>query len=235
MNINSELANLKHNYRNLRQSVLYGLLRAIKHGRNQEETQGLAAKYVMRSAVPMKRRSRIVSELGGDAYKNLADALQSFRPRKHGLYKHHVPALWQITREPSRFTVKDIDQIADLAAYVLMVVRRQYLYIFVRQDMSPEQIVVQTAHATFVAGTRIAKGLTAYNPDYVHFVVLGVQNHRELVNVYDHLNEQGVGKFAFFEGAMNDDMTAFATGIITQDKRYLFRDFELLKIGGSNG
>jgi hypothetical protein len=83
---------------------------------------------------------------------------------------------------------------------------KQYVYFFVRQDLSKEQVVVQTAHAASVIASKIPdKDWTK-----ISFVVIGVASEEELADVVFAI-EPSIANIKFREPDIKNQVTAIAT------------------------
>jgi hypothetical protein len=209
----------------LADSIIYNIARSFRDGETDGEVQYLAVKRILASVSPTRSENKLRFNYNGDAYFKLNQTLSRLAKR--------LPEHWR-----GILCDEDMEQIQEIAKHVQLAVVRHYLYIFVRQDMTPEQIVVQTAHATFVAGSAIRADHTGnacrrapFNPYHTHFVVLGVPDHKELMDTMIGVQMKGFQPHPFFEGALDNELTAFTTGIITQEHRHHFKQFNLLKFG----
>jgi hypothetical protein len=99
-----------------------------------------------------------------------------------------------------------------------------YMFIFVRQDISPEQQAVQVAHATFVAGTKF----DCTEPDKVNFVLIGVENQMQLIYV-KCLLETRKEYVLFREPDLDDTITAIATQPMKEHEKRFLKRFKLLR------
>lgn len=81
-----------------------------------------------------------------------------------------------------------------------------YVYFFTRQDISPEQQLVQTAHAASMSG---ATG--KYDPKHQHFIIFGVPDLVALRRRFADLAKEGIKIEAFFEPDIGNEMTSFVT------------------------
>jgi hypothetical protein len=99
-----------------------------------------------------------------------------------------------------------------------------YSYIFVRQDLSPEQQLVQAAHVTCVLGSKIKT-----DPSKLYFVVVGVEDLDRLNEICVSLSLKGHEFVDFIEPDVGDERTAIATLPIRGDMRKDFKKFNLLK------
>ena len=90
-----------------------------------------------------------------------------------------------------------------------------WLYAFVRTDIPVTHQAVQLGHAVYEASC---------GESHPSFVFLAVDNKEEL--------EKALNKFGgkpFYESYLDWGLTAFAINGITQDKRYLFKGYDLWK------
>jgi hypothetical protein len=101
-----------------------------------------------------------------------------------------------------------------------------YCYIFVRQDLSKEQQLVQAAHATLVLGSKLK------HPDAseIYFTVIGIPQLIDFCGVMKDLNAHGTKYETFYEPDQGGTLTAIATHPIPKDKRGKLRDYKLLKL-----
>lgn len=116
---------------------------------------------------------------------------------------------------------------------------KKYVYIFVRQDISPEQQIVQASHVTLKLGytqrseevEKECEGtLTEWlDPDNTYFTVVGVRDPEALNAVKMILCQFGVEYVDFFELDI-DSFTAVATVPIAECNRGPLLAFNLLKI-----
>ena len=127
---------------------------------------------------------------------------------------------------------------------------KTYAYFFTRQDISPEQQIVQTAHAALQLGvnsqrwtknewneTREDKTQPHLMPDLInaeetHFTVVGVRNLEALLAVESILDKFGFRYEKFFEPDLNDgEYTSIAVYPIADSSRGPLLAFNLLNIG----
>jgi hypothetical protein len=124
---------------------------------------------------------------------------------------------------------------------------KYYTYVFVRQDISPEQQLVQAAHATFLLGvssqrvqathTSMDTGIVpclingGINAADTYFTVVGVRDLRALYAVRDILIKFGYLFEMFFEPDIKTqgEHTAIATYPISEYHRDVLLAFNLLK------
>lgn len=108
------------------------------------------------------------------------------------------------------------------------------MYVLVRKDLPPSQIVVQTAHATIEATrTYISPAESCGQPgewQHPNLVVCGVESETKLLTEWKRVVESGIRTKIFHEADRNNEATAFATEIISGEGRKLFRKYQLLKL-----
>ena len=96
---------------------------------------------------------------------------------------------------------------------------RQYMYVFVRRDLSPPQQIVQAAHASAMIGDK-------FHGD-TNIVLFGSKGEDELLGCADYLNQHDIKYHMFFEPDI-DQYTAIATQPLLGDSRKPMRKFNLL-------
>lgn len=105
---------------------------------------------------------------------------------------------------------------------------KRYAYFFTRQDISPEQQIVQTAHAALKLGFNLDK---KENPDNIHFTVIGVRNLEGLLAVEEIITGFGFKYKYFYEPDLNGgEITSLALYPVDEDKRGILMAFNLLTI-----
>ena len=107
-----------------------------------------------------------------------------------------------------------------------------HVYIFIRTDLPPEQITVQTAHAAIVAAQSFFSDEQALS--HPNLVVCSIRNEEGLHRAIAHLERNGVRFRTFIEPDRGNEMTAVATEPIFEDKRKIFKKFQCLKFPASN-
>jgi len=108
---------------------------------------------------------------------------------------------------------------------------KRYLYTFTRQDIRPEQQLVQTAHIAFKLGDKCGRDTSKYSdPDDTYFVCVGVRNLDALLAVEKILYKFNFNFEVFYEPDIgNSEMTAIAVYPIDEDKKDILLAFNLLK------
>lgn len=97
---------------------------------------------------------------------------------------------------------------------------------FVRGDLSLPQCAVQSCHACIEA----AKAFDFEQlPDHPSVIILHIKDENRLHRVRKYLVDNGVRHAHFYEPDRGDELTALATEPIFEDKRHLFRKYQLLK------
>lgn len=112
---------------------------------------------------------------------------------------------------------------------------RHYVYIFVRQDMSIEQQIVQTGHVTHQMGFYMSdyKGSDKQevaDPANTNFVLVGVRNEEALEAVEDILAAFDFEHTSFIETYPKPHKTAVATYPIKEPYKGVLKAFNLLKV-----
>lgn len=100
-----------------------------------------------------------------------------------------------------------------------------YLFIFVRQDISREQQAVQAAHATFVAGAKF----THKSPEQVYFVLIGVEDEIRLADIARMLEERETAHVLFREPDLDNSITAIATAPMKEHQKRFLKHFKKLE------
>lgn len=103
----------------------------------------------------------------------------------------------------------------------------EYMFFFVRQDLSPEQQLVQTAHVALVAGQRMFS--PEANTREIYFCVIGVENQEELVRAADLLNDHGISLQGFREPDLGNSLTAICSAPILRHKKGFLSHYKTLK------
>lgn len=98
-----------------------------------------------------------------------------------------------------------------------------YTYIFVRQDISNEQQLVQSSHIALELGAKMDHDFRG-----LHFTVIGVGDLKELEDTKENLEKLGISFEYFIEPDIGDQMTAIATYPIHAQKRRLLSKYRLL-------
>ena len=109
---------------------------------------------------------------------------------------------------------------------------KRYVYFFTRQDISPEQQLVQTAHVAYRAGFRACDEDIDIDPREVYFIVIGVRDLEALNAISNLLTLLDINYTDFSEPDLNNELTSVATNPINEDKRGVLLAFNLLEFKG---
>lgn len=107
---------------------------------------------------------------------------------------------------------------------------KRYSYFFTRQDISPEQQIVQTAHSALCLGVRAKEMGFDIEPDTLNFVVVGVRNFAGLVAVQEILDKFGYSYEVFHESNLNDEPTSIAVYPVPEYERGPLLAFNSLRL-----
>jgi hypothetical protein len=98
--------------------------------------------------------------------------------------------------------------------------------VFVREDLTHPQQVVQGCHAAISIATR-----HKIEGEHPSVIVIGITNELKLLKVIDYLNEKGIDHSSFNEQDLNDELTAVATIPLEDNQKSLFKKYRLLRGG----
>ena len=110
-----------------------------------------------------------------------------------------------------------------------------YAYIFVAQDMSREQQLVQAAHVTMALGQNVSK--REHNAHGLSFVIFGVPDQHSLFKKWEACLKYGFDGVYFREPDMENRVTAFALNPMRKSRAIrsrLFDDDTLLTLSNDN-
>lgn len=99
-----------------------------------------------------------------------------------------------------------------------------HLYLFIRKDLSPRVQAIQCAHATFELGLMLNR--EHYPVGKTNFVLIGVENERELIQLKRELENDGVRYHLFEEPDYDTGYTALATEPLAGDERGRFAHYQ---------
>jgi len=103
---------------------------------------------------------------------------------------------------------------------------KEYAFIFVRKDLSPEQIIVQSNHASIELGHRL--GETGSSISNLHIALIGVDNLSALEDVGELLRKNNFDYTFFLEPDLNNEMTAIASYPIKNSQKRFLRNYDKL-------
>jgi hypothetical protein len=95
-----------------------------------------------------------------------------------------------------------------------------YMYIFIREDISPPQQIVQASHASAIIGEK-------YHGD-TSIVLCGAKNEEHLDVIASYLEQKGIDHAMFYEPDISA-CTAIATQPLSGKARSPLKKFELLQ------
>lgn len=119
-----------------------------------------------------------------------------------------------------------------------------HTFIVVRQDISPEQQMVQFGHAVATMAYDVGKEHSMDEESKEHlelkfpedvrvhelnFVVCGVKNKEEVEGAAEYIHSCGYTVHKFYESDLNNELTAVASGPVPSHRRHFMRRYKLLK------
>ena len=99
-----------------------------------------------------------------------------------------------------------------------------YMYIFIREDLSKPQQIVQASHAAHEAGHDFGKA-----DGSTHIVLIGLPSQSKLLQTAEHLSTHDIPFKMFYEPDDDAGYTAIATQPLCGDQRKPLRKFRLLE------
>ena len=96
-----------------------------------------------------------------------------------------------------------------------------YMYLFIREDLSIPQQIVQTAHAVDELGKRIK---SSANTNFM--CLFGVKDESSLQMISEKLNQQGIDHEMFYEPDIAA-FTAIATRPLVGEERKIMKKYKL--------
>lgn len=106
-----------------------------------------------------------------------------------------------------------------------------YSYIFVRQDLTPEQQLIQFGHVCCVVGSHLPHNIS---PHRLNFVGIGVPNEHALIKALTLMSENNIEWCDFIEPDMDYQMTAAASLPVRGETRNVFSKYNTLKFNLPN-
>jgi hypothetical protein len=98
------------------------------------------------------------------------------------------------------------------------------MYIFIREDLTHEQQIVQASHAALEAGFQFSAP-----KETTHIVLIGAKDEDKLKQIQLHLIDNGIEHEIFFEPDFDTGFTAIATRPLFGDERIPLKKFKLYK------
>ncbi len=96
-----------------------------------------------------------------------------------------------------------------------------YSYLFIREDLSPAQQIIQASHAMSQMSFKEADNATQYLNNTPNIVLVGCANLDELQDIELNLMKNQIKFEAFYEPDIGNQMTAIATSPISRKPSYL--------------
>ncbi|RDJ35069.1 MAG: hypothetical protein DWQ19_09545 [Crenarchaeota archaeon] len=93
-----------------------------------------------------------------------------------------------------------------------------------RHDLSSPQIAVQSSHAAIETARFISPHV-----EHPSVIICALDNEEKLQKHLDKLRAQGVICRPFYESDLGNELTAFSTEPIPENKKHIFRRYQLLK------
>lgn len=106
---------------------------------------------------------------------------------------------------------------------------KKYVYIFTRQDISPEQQLVQSAHVAMKLGVECIRKGMELDADNTYFTVVGVRDRAGMSSARRILVDYNFPSVAFQEPDLGGEITSVATYPIDEDQRSVLLAFSWLK------
>lgn len=97
----------------------------------------------------------------------------------------------------------------------------KYMYVIVRNDLSPPQKAVQAAHAAIES----ARHFVSDGEEHPSVIILIVKNEAKLIKLYDKIPYDCI---SFEEPDIGNQMTAIATRPLCGKERDFFKRYQLL-------
>jgi hypothetical protein len=98
------------------------------------------------------------------------------------------------------------------------------MYIFIREDLTTPQKIVQASHAALDAGFAYDKPAGS-----THIVLMGAKNEEELLKIRERLNNYGIDSQMFYEPDYDTGYTAIATKPLFGDERLPLKRYSLFR------
>ncbi len=112
---------------------------------------------------------------------------------------------------------------------------KQYVLIPTRPKMSKGKIASQVAHATFMAleKQKDKKLIETWKQSGMCVIVLEVKDMIYLLGADKYMEQSKIGHHLYIDEGLNEvhpfTPTALATGVLTEDKFWMFKKLKLLK------
>ncbi len=101
------------------------------------------------------------------------------------------------------------------------------MYVVVREDLTVPQQAVQACHAAIKASRSFLPETAILNSP--NLVVCTIRDEESLKEMLEMVHRSGINACSFQEEDLNGETTAFATELISGEKRRVFRKCRLMK------
>lgn len=101
---------------------------------------------------------------------------------------------------------------------------KKYMYVAVRDDLTNPQKAVQSCHAAIEAARYIEEG-----DEHPSVILLKVKDESGINKLENILLNHKINYKTFREPNNNNEKTALATKPVSEDNRFIFKKYQLLK------
>jgi hypothetical protein len=211
-----------------RNMVEYAILRAMVTVQDptDENLVNQAAYYINRAFTPITKKIKL------DNGREPRDTLALIVSRMKGTLPYYGENVFE-TQEGLDTYQRIIAALHERYKRPQDYYQRKYVYIFVRQDISPEYQAVQAAHAACKMGHRSA-AIPEKDFDNLYFALIGVPNLEAMAIAIKDCNEVGATVYPFYEPDIGNQLTAFATDPIWMSQRKRLLSYNRLRFRGKN-
>jgi len=220
--------------------VEHCILKAVDAHLSTEEAYRLASYFIHKAFSPIRNKKKL--DNGKQPHDALYETLRYMLPNPTKLIAKR-DNVENSQLKPLIGDVLETDTEANQFNYIVSVLRekyvnqksatsqnREYVYIFVRQDISPEYQLVQAAHAASHMGYNVAKQGKVWGEfKEVYFAVVGVPDVKGLEVALKDCVELGLGRHSFFEPDIGNELTAIATNPIRAKDRKRLLSYKKLR------
>lgn len=127
-------------------------------------------------------------------------------------------------RESDSFKIK-LKNLDKRAKKILPIIfDHEYVYVIVRNDLSPAQRAVQSSHAVIEATRNF--NMTGAHPSVI---ICEVKSEQKLNQISEELSQKGIRFSSFHEPDIGNQMTAIASEPLKLERRDAFKRFQLLR------
>jgi hypothetical protein len=102
-------------------------------------------------------------------------------------------------------------------------IEKKCIYIFLRKDLDPTQLIIQAAHISLEIGRSMPLPDERYR-----IIILGIRSEPKLLSVIKELSLLKINYKEFKEPDLNFSLTAVATEPLDKEKANLFSRYRLL-------